>query len=270
MRGEPRSPLASHLKVWIAVALAWAAGFVDAAVWSVFYHVYTSHMTGNTASFANAIVERKWGQALLHGWVFVPFMAGLLYSAATTKAARRHGFHSSFSIALLTELLLLSAFVELGSRYLDNGHPKMPIGVIGFALLSMPAAAMGLQTVTVTRINGLRVYTTYLTGSLSKFSESVIDYLFWVRDRTRGRLRSRFYKVLRLTPRQNSVQHAALTAGLWVGFFLGALSGIVAEQRFALVALYAPMAVLGVAIAVDLIRPVAAADEPEQSNRRIR
>jgi uncharacterized membrane protein YoaK (UPF0700 family) len=214
---KPRSPLASHLKAWIAITLAWAAGFVDAAVWSVFYHVYTSHMTGNTASFANAIVERKWNQALQHGWVIVPFIAGLLYSAATTKTAHRHGFHSSFSIALLT----------------------------------------------VTRINGLRVYTTYLTGTLSKFSEAVVDYLFWFRDRTRRRIRTRFYKVLRLSPRQKSVQHAALTAGLWLGFFTGAVTGVVTEQRFAFFALYAPIAVLAVTIAVDVIRPVAAADEPE-------
>lgn len=260
---KPSTALASHLKAWIAIALAWAAGFVDAVVWSIFYHVYTSHMTGNTALFANAMVQRKWGQALLHGWVIVPFVAGLLYSAATTKAARRRGFHSSFSIALLTELLLLGAFVELGSRWLDGGQLKVPSGVIGYALLSMPAAAMGLQTVTVTRINGLRVYTTYLTGSLSKFSEAVVDYLFWFRDRTRERLRTRLYAVLRLSPRQKSIQHAALTAGLWVGFFVGACSGIAAEQRFALFALCAPMAVLLVAVAVDLIRPVAAADEPE-------
>jgi uncharacterized membrane protein YoaK (UPF0700 family) len=260
---KPRSPLASHLKVWIAITLAWAAGFVDAAVWSVFYHVYTSHMTGNTASFANAIVERKWNQALQHGWVIVPFMAGLLYSAATTKTAHRHGFHSSFSIALLTELLLLAAFVQWGSCYLDRGHLKLPSGVIAYVLLSMPAAAMGLQTVTVTRINGLRVYTTYLTGTLSKFSEAVVDYLFWFRDRTRKRIRTRFYKVLRLSPRQKSLQHAALTAGLWLGFFSGAVSGVVTEQRFAFFALYAPIAVLAVTIAVDLIRPVAAADEPE-------
>jgi hypothetical protein len=52
----------------------------------------------------------------------------------------------------------------------------------------------GSANVTVTSINGLRVYTTYLTGSLSKFSEAVVDYLFWLRDRTRGRLGARLGK----------------------------------------------------------------------------
>ena len=56
----------------------------------------------------------------------------------------------------------------------------------GALLIFLPAAAMGVQSVTVTRVGSLRVYTTYLTGSLSKFSEAVTEYLFWFRDRTRG------------------------------------------------------------------------------------
>jgi uncharacterized membrane protein YoaK (UPF0700 family) len=260
---RPRNRLPGHPKALIAVSLAWAAGFVDAAGWLVLNHVYSSHMTGNTASFAADIAQCKWNDAFHHGWVILPFLGGLLYSAAITKAARRQGFHSSFAAALFTELLLLAAFVVFGSRRFHSGQLALPSGVIGYVLLSMPAAAMGVQTVTVTRINGLRVYTTYLTGSLSKFSEAMVDYLFWFRDRTRGRLWSRLYRVLRVSLRQKSIQHAALTAGLWMGFFIGAICGVIGEHRFALFALFAPMAVLMVAVIVDLVLPVAAADEPE-------
>jgi uncharacterized membrane protein YoaK (UPF0700 family) len=247
----------------VAASLAWAAGFVDITVWLILYHVYTSHMTGDTASFANEIVQHRWSEAFHHGWVILPFLGGLLYSAATTKAARRRGVHSSFSIALITEILLLASFVALGSRYVEKNELKPPAGLMEYFLLAMPAAAMGVQTVTVTNINGLRVYTTYVTGSLSKFSEAVTDYLFWLHDRTHGRLRSRFCKALRLSPRRKSFQHAALTASLWIGFFLGGFCGAFAEQRFVLFGLYAPMAVLTAAVVVDLTWPVAAADEPE-------
>jgi uncharacterized membrane protein YoaK (UPF0700 family) len=88
---------------------------VDVTVWLILYHVYASHMTGNTASFADEIVQGEWSDAFRHGWVILPFLAGLLYSATTTKAARRRGFHSSFSIALITEVLLLGA---CGSAFL--------------------------------------------------------------------------------------------------------------------------------------------------------
>jgi uncharacterized membrane protein YoaK (UPF0700 family) len=260
---SPRTHLPGHPKAWVAASLAWAAGFVDVAVWLVLYHVYTSHMTGNTASLADDLVQGKWSDAFHYGWAILAFLGGLLYSAATTKAARRRGFHASFSIALITEVLLLGAFIALGSRYVEKTQLKSPAGAIQYLLLSMPAAAMGVQTVTVTNINGLRVYTTYLTGSLSKFSEAVVDYFFWLRDRTHGRFTSRFGKALRVSPRRRSFQHAILTAGLWIGFFLGAFCAALAEPRFELLSLFAPMAVLTAAVIVDLIWPVAAADEPQ-------
>jgi len=258
-----RTQLPGHPKAWLAISLAWAAGFVDVASWLVLYHVYASHMSGNTASFARELVQRKWNDAFHYGWVILPFVGGLLYSATATKAARRRGFHSSFSIALVTEIFLLGAFVALGSRYVDETQPKAPAGAMEFLLLSFPAAAMGVQTVTVTNVNGLRVYTTYLTGSLSKFSEAAVDHLFWLYDRTRGRFISRFAKAIRVSLRRKSFQHALLTAGLWVGFFLGASCGALAEPRFKLVSLAAPMAVLVAAVIVDVVRPVAAADEPQ-------
>jgi uncharacterized membrane protein YoaK (UPF0700 family) len=263
MRNRLRQPLPGHPKALLAVAMAWAAGFVDAVGWLVLYRVYTSHMTGNTASFAGEIAGREWQDAWHHGWVIIPFFAGLLYSAATTKAARRHGFHSSFAVALITELLLLSAFIAAGFHWLHNGHLIMRSGVAGYLLLSLPAAAMGVQTVTVTRINGLRVYTTYLTGSIAKCSEALVDYGFWFYDRTHGHSRRRFVSALRISLRQRSVQHALLTAGLWIGFFSGALCGVLAERRFSLLALCAPVAVIAAAAVVDLVLPVAAADEPE-------
>ena len=121
---------------------------------------------------------------------------------------------------------------------------------------------MGIQTVTVTNVNGLRVYTTYLTGSLSKFSESVVEYVFWWKDRMRRPTVQRCKRALRVALRQKSIQHAALTAGLWVGFFTGAVSGVLVQFRFPLSSLLAPMGVLSAAIIVDLLWPVAAADEP--------
>lgn len=81
-----------------------------------------------------------------------------------------------------------------------------------YVLLALPCAAMGMQTVTVTRINGLRVYTTYLTGSLSKFAEAVVDYAFWWKDSMIADADRRFWPTLRESLAQKSIQHAALTA----------------------------------------------------------
>ena len=248
----PKKRLAAHLKAWVALSMTWAAGYIDVVAYMVWYHVYVSHMTGNTASFAHDLASGDWAEAFRHGWPILPFTGGLLYSAASTKLARRRGFHSSFSIALITEIVLLTVFLFVGSRYPE----KLP-----YLLLSLPAAAMGMQTVTVTNINGLRVYTTYLTGSLAKFAEAGVDYLFWVRDRMSHRYPGRLRRVLRVSARQKALQHASLTAGLWLAFFAGGVSGAFLQAGFALFSLWAPIAVLTAAVLVDLIRPVAAADE---------
>lgn len=257
MASRQITPLAPHFKAWVAVSLAWAAGYIDIVTWLLLEHVYSSHMTGNTASFAHGLAAGHVRDAFIHGWPIVPFLAGLLYSAATTKIARRHGIHSSFSIALITEVFLIGLFLILNLE-----HTTPARGAAEYFLLSLPCAAMGIQTVTVTNINGLRVYTTYLTGSLSKFSESVIEYVFWWKDRMKRRSRGRIKRVFRVALRQKSIQHAALTAGLWTGFFTGAISGVLVQARFPLSALLAPLAVLAAAIIVDLLWPVAAADEP--------
>jgi uncharacterized membrane protein YoaK (UPF0700 family) len=249
-------------KAWLAVGLAWAAGFVDAVGWLALLHVYTSHMTGNTASFGIDFAQRDWLQAFHHGWPLIPFLLGLFFGAATSSWARRKGWHSSFSIALVAELMLLGLFIWLGSLYSIRSAIKPPSAVMFYFLLSMPAAAMGLQTVTVTRVFGLRVYTTYVTGSLAKFAEAAVHHAFWFYDRTRGHSRKRFWIAVRISAHQKYARHAVLTGALWIAFFLGALCGALSKRRYDLLCLLFPSAILLVATIIDLLRPVAAADEP--------
>lgn len=209
-------------------------------------HVYTSHMTGNTASLAIRLAGGEWNDAPRYAVPILTFVGGLLYGAFVITAARRRGIHSSFSIALGTEIVLLTTFVALSPRY--------AVGLL--------PAALGIQTVTVTRVSGLRVYTTYLTGSLSKSAEAAVQYAFWVYDRTRGRFANRIGKVLRVTPRMPYAHHVIVTAGLWAGFFVGGICGALAEPRYGAPGALVALAVLVPATAVDLIRPVAAADVP--------
>jgi uncharacterized membrane protein YoaK (UPF0700 family) len=220
---------------------------VDAAGWLFLNRVYTSHMTGNTASLARDIHIADWNEAWLHGWPILWFFCGLLYGAATTKAARRRGVHSSFSVSLITECVLLAIVIGMGPA--------------NRTATSLIAAAMGIQTVTVTQVNGLRVFTTYLTGSLAKCSEALTDYVFWFRDRTRGRFWKRLRGVLAVSSRQHSLQHAALTAALWVGFLGGAICGVGGEGHLGRYALLWPAGVLVAVLIVDLRCPASAADE---------
>ncbi len=236
----------------IALLLAWVAGFVDAVGWVTIFQVYSSHMSGNTAHLGVYTAQGKWNDAFRFMLPLPSFLAGLLFSAFTTTAARRHHVRSSFAIVLSVELALVIFFIPAAA----NGMPNDDLIVI-------LAVAMGIQTVTVTCVAGLRIYTTYLTGSIAKFAEAVVHYTFWFRDRTRGRLRRRLAKVLRVTPRLSYVRHAVVFASLWVAFFGGEYSGTTLVSLIGVNCLKAPAAVLLFVIIVDLWRPVMAADDPQ-------
>jgi uncharacterized membrane protein YoaK (UPF0700 family) len=238
------------VKAVVACVLSWAAGFIDVAGALSFFHVYVSHMSGNTAAMGTNLAGRNWTDLARYTWPLIWFVAGLLFSAFTTVEARRHRVNPSFSFALVAELIVILAVTwRHDADWISN---------------SMLAAAMGIQTVTVTRVAGLRVYTTYLTGSLSKFSEALIEFGFWFRDRNRGRWRQRIARVLRITPRIKYFRHALLTAALWATFFAGAICGAWLMEQYQLRSLWAPACGIGFAIVVDLVEPVAAADAPRK------
>ena len=227
--------------------MSWCAGFVDAVSYLELRHLYTSHMTGNTASLASHVLKGDLSEAALYGWTIVCFLLGLLISASLTLAERRDGIRSAFAAALGLEIVLLALFVALDQA--GSGPEAL--------LIFLPAAAMGIQTVTVTRVGSLRVYTTYLTGNLSEFAEAVTQYLFWFWDRTKGRLRIRVAKVLRVTPRQESARHALVTASLWMAFFIGAAFGVAGDRLWRVPSLGLPILLLAVTIAVDVYSPAA-------------
>jgi uncharacterized membrane protein YoaK (UPF0700 family) len=212
--------------------MAWCAGFVDVAAYQRLSRTYTSHMTGNTASLASHMVKGEWADAARFIVAIASFLAGLLISAALQHLERRQGVRSAFAAVLALEVLLLAVFIPL------SGVSSAPLPLLIF----LPAAAMGMQTVTVTRVGRLRVYTTYLTGGLSKFSEAVTGCLFADCDR------------------REAARQAAITGGIWLAFLLGGLSGATAERAWGAIALLTPMLILCATIPVDLLRPRALGD----------
>src|SRR6185437_6404755 len=229
----PRPPLGTVGKATVVLLLAWIAGFVDGVGYLLILGIYSSHMTGNTAALGRDLDLARWRSVLEHGWPVAAFVLGLLVGAAITEAARRAQFHSRLALVLGLELVLLALLLA----YLP-GVDASP------AWLGLPALAMGMQTVTVTRVGDQRVYSTYITGSLAKFAEALTGYLFSRQRRLLG--------------------HAALTGGLWLLFLAGGLTGAAAEVRWRVGAFWWPLAALAGLVALDLRRPIApvAADEP--------
>jgi uncharacterized membrane protein YoaK (UPF0700 family) len=88
-----------------------------------------------------------------------------------------------------------------------------------------------------------------------KFAENLSQYLFWLRDRTRGRFRRRILKVLRISPRLLPVQRGALTLGLWTAYLTGAVCGGFSLHRWALLGMVAPFVLLFAIALYGAFRP---------------
>ncbi|MGH7914909.1 MAG: DUF1275 family protein, partial [Candidatus Binataceae bacterium] len=102
----------------------------------------------------------------------------------------------------------------------------------------------------------LTLYTTFVTGTLVKFAESVSAYLFWFHDRIKGRFHSRIGKVLAVSPRQKHLRHATLTAFMWLSYVVGAGCGALSKQSWQLAALVIPIAMLAVCLIFEVKRPL--------------
>lgn len=249
------SPLPTWGRALVVLALAWIAGYVDAVGYLALLGVYTSHMTGNTAALARYVAVKNWQQGLQHAWPLVAFVIGLMAGAILTELGRRRGYHSRLALVMVAEIILLSI--------LARADPRQAASVLW---LGLPALAMGMQTVTVTRVGEQRVYSTYITGSLSKFGEALTGYLFWLWDRWRARRGAGQASPAWLRPSQRDqlYRHALLNLGLWALFLAGAVSGATLADRYGLRALGWPMLGLALLVLLDWRHPIApvSAGEP--------
>ena len=241
---NPAGPLTTPEKVNIAVAMTWAAGFVDLVGYVSLYGLYTSHMTGNTVAMARHISELQWSGVVRRGWPILMFVFGLMLGAFIYEAEKRRKIQVPFPPAIGLEALLIGIFIAagIGSDFKAD-IPPQPAGKF-FVMVALLAIPMGIQNVVIRKVGGINVYTTFVTGSLVKFAENLAQYLFWLRDRTRRRFRRRILKVLRISPRTLPFQRAALTLGLWTAYLGGAVCAGFSIQRWALLGMVAPFLLL--------------------------
>jgi uncharacterized membrane protein YoaK (UPF0700 family) len=254
LRIQP-GPLTNVEKVYLALAMTWAAGFVDLVGYFSLYGVYTANMTGNTVAMARHLSLLQWTGVVRRGWPILTFVFGLILGAFVYEAEERRKIKVPFPPAIGLEALLIAIFIAaaMGNNFRADIPPQPAFKF--FAMVALLAVAMGLQNVVIRKVGGLNVYTTFVTGSLVKFAESLSEYLFWFHDRTRGRLRSRLLKVIKMSPRSIPLRRAALTLGLWLAYLIGAVCGGVAIQRWALLGMLAPFGVLTAIALYGAFRP---------------
>ncbi len=238
----------------MAMAMAACAGFIDVACFLRLSGVFSSFMTGNTSHFAYILEHGGLWKGARYGWAVVCFVTGLMCTASLTHLQRRRGVRSSFAAILILEDVLLALYIWYSRA------PSSPLWLLVF-LTCFP---MGMQTVTVTHIGKIRLWTTFQTGNIAQFSENFTAWLFWFWDRTRGRFRRRLGRVLRLSPRQPAARHAAATLVVWSSYFAGAMAGGGAEFAWGAVCLWIPIAALSAVALLDWKQPTALGEPREK------
>ncbi len=247
-------PPSSPRRIVAALGLSVVAGFVDAFSYLTLSNVYTATMSGNTVLIAVHGTAGETPAALLHAFTIGVFVLGLLVSAVAIELGQRCGVRRVFAMALAIEAACLAAFALWGAAFVEGGAlgtPRQPHWPL-YALIALTGMAMGIQNTSLRMAGILTIFTTHVTGTLTRFGEQLVNCGFALADR-RARRGSR-----NDTPPSAYLGNAAFSGGLWLAFFAGALLSAEMLPRWGIgLVLCLPIGALVVVAAADLIRPMA-------------
>jgi uncharacterized membrane protein YoaK (UPF0700 family) len=163
----------------------------------------------------------------------------------------------------LVEAVLVVVFIWFGHHILQPGPPGLiPLGTV-CGLLAILAAAMGIQTATLTRIGPLTVHTTFVTGMLNKFAQSVSQWLFWVHDEWRKKVS--LATIWRASQQHSAFRNAGFVFTIWISYMAGAVAGTWMDSRWSVQTMYFPAAILFLSGLFDQFRPLSVEEEQEQA-----
>jgi uncharacterized membrane protein YoaK (UPF0700 family) len=244
----------------VGVALAWIAGGVDAIGYLGLSHLFTAHLSGNSAAFGAAFGKAQWQEAGRRVFPIPLFVGGVVIGALGVEIALQRKVKSPLMPALLLEEALLLICLLWG-----RDQPKLPLDTVSyFGFISLLALAMGMQNATLRRVGRTGVRTTYVTGMLTEMAEALVTWGFWLRKRTCGRSVRHFWRALRVSFRRDSARNAGLFGSIWLAFVFGAIGGSVAEGDWQWNALGVPLGGLAAICVIVTIWPIAAESSIEK------
>lgn len=236
-------------KAAVAFALTFAAGCVDIIGFRSLYRTFTAHMTGLTVHLGEDITVANGWDAVVLALTLAAFVFGSIVGRTVVEAGLREKVRSAAAAALTLEFLLLVAVGLGGVR--AQWHVPM---------ILLLAAAMGVQTATLTRIGPLTVHTTFVTGMLNKLAQLLSNGLFLGYDEMRGRhershLRAKVHR------------QSLFMFCIWVLYLAGAVVGTATQSLWGVRSLFVPAAVVLTVTIFDQVNPMAIQEEKDQGER---
>ena len=217
---------AARAQGWRAAGRALIAGYVDS--YSLLnFGVYASFMSGNTTSAGLHAGHAKFalaGHSLLPIPFFVLgiFIGTLLVLANLNHALPRHSF-------------LVAALLAMSFAATYFGWP-------GWLSIMMLSTAMGIMNTSINHVGGQAVNLGFVTGDLNNFAQRLA---MGIRRDPVPQMQGSW---------DNHWWRAALLAGIWAAFLIGAVLGGALASRFTMWALLLPMLML---LVFGLLEPTA-------------
>lgn len=142
----------------LANLLAFIAGMLN-SVGFVAVSVYTSHMTGLTASVADHLVLGSLGLVAIGLEAITCFVLGAMACALLFNWGRRRHHEARFANVLVLEAVLILAFGGLADLLTWRHRDLVFVAVLCFT--------MGLQNAIITKISAAQIRTTHVTGMVT-------------------------------------------------------------------------------------------------------
>lgn len=207
-----------------AVVLTAIGGYVDAIGYLRLENVYVANMSGNSVALGIHTAWMDWAGIWRHGWPIFSYVTGLLTSRLIVTWGIRRKKEWTTGVAFAVEFAALSSFLAVHS---------------GWSGVFVCALAMGVQAATVSRFDGINIYTCFVTGTLVRMGSALADVLWSVWDSLHGN------RGAREALRENKAREAVLFAGNWIAYLAGAAAGTLALGRVGVHAIAAPIVLIG-------------------------
>ncbi len=147
----------------------WTAGMLDGLSY-LRGHVFTANMTGNTVLLGLNLVQGHFGPFRHNLTALCGFAAGCLVAALIFDQSAPPRTARNLVLAARIELPLLVAFAGL---WLTSGQADS----LGYATIALAAAALGIQSVAVRRMQINGISTTFITGTITETAVEITRVL---------------------------------------------------------------------------------------------
>jgi uncharacterized membrane protein YoaK (UPF0700 family) len=170
--GAPAFPRGRNTMVLV---LTWTASAVDAISYLGLGHVFTANMTGNAVLLGLAIGQGQGLAALRSMIALAGFVLGAALGAIIVQKGPQHtDWPAAVTRAVVVEGSILGVFTlawHLGARN----------GITLYALITLSALAMGIQSAAIRHLKVPGVATTFITGTITSMVSEFTSWLSGLR-----------------------------------------------------------------------------------------